>query len=79
MNSETTVHKVRILWKTGAKSPKTCGDTHMASGCLSLQQHSHSLRSLLLALNQAANCSSIEMKMALSMQTQHSGNGWSFS
>jgi hypothetical protein len=42
----------------------------MASGCLSSQQLSLS-SPVFLALNQAATCSSIELKMALSMQTQH--------
>ena len=43
----------KILWtvkqqciKLGVKDPKTCGNTHMASGCLFSQQHSLSLSTL---------------------------------
>jgi len=70
MNSVTTVHTLGSYGKYCVKGPKTCGNTHMASGCLSSQQLSLS-SALFLAPNQAATCSSIELKMALSMQTQH--------
>ena len=70
MNTETTVYKFRILWKIiGLMVQKLAGTPTWPVAAF---PHSSSLsfHSLFHAPNQAAACSSVKLKMSLSMQSQ---------